>query len=128
MAPSFLRGLALAGMAALLVGGAACAETPESETPDATQDDSIEAVRARENIGDAETPDAQTPQPTQDDSIAPVRTRGNTGDAEAQVTLGLMYATGEGVTQDAVEAADLFEGEATRAPPPTPPPGEHDRL
>ena len=49
MTPVSLRRLALAGMVALLVGGAACAETPEP-----AQDDSIEALRTRANAGDAE--------------------------------------------------------------------------
>ena len=49
MTPSSLRRLVLAGVVALLVGGAACAETPEP-----AQDDSIEAVRTRANAGDAE--------------------------------------------------------------------------
>jgi hypothetical protein len=65
MIPSSLRRLALVRMLAL---GAACAETPESETPDATQDDYIEALRTR-----------------------------NAWDAEAQNTLGLMCANGEGI-------------------------------
>jgi len=80
------RRLALTGMVALLVGAAAYAETP-----------------------DPETPDAQTPEPAQDDSIEAVRTRENTGDAEAQVTLGLMYATGESMPQDFVEAYNMVE-------------------
>ena len=49
MAPSSLRRLALAGMVALLMGGAPLAQTPEP-----AQDDSIEAVRTRANAGDAE--------------------------------------------------------------------------
>ena len=71
MTPPSLRRLALAGMVALLVGGAACAETPE---------------------------------PAQDDSIEALRTRANVGDAGAQVILGVMYATGLGVPQDYAEA------------------------
>ena len=49
VAPSTLRRLALAGMVALLVGGAPLAQTPEP-----AQDDSIETVRTRANAGDAE--------------------------------------------------------------------------
>ena len=44
-----LRRLALAGMVALLVGGAPLAQTPEP-----AQDDSIEALRTRANAGDAD--------------------------------------------------------------------------
>jgi TPR repeat protein len=79
-----LRRLALAGMVALLVGGAACAETP-----DATQDDSIEAVR----------------------------TRANAGDAEAQHNLGLLYLNGLGVPQDEVEAYKWFNLATTYTDP-----------
>ena len=75
------RRLALAGMVALLVGGAACAETPEPETPD-----------------------AQTPKPAQDNSIEAIRTRAIAGDADAQAVIGFMYYDGEGVPQDDVEA------------------------
>ena len=85
MTPSSLRGLALAGVVALLVGGAACAETPEPETPD-----------------------AQTPEPAQDNSFEAIRTRANAGDAEAQVNFGLMYYGGLGVPQDDVEAYKWF--------------------
>ena len=49
VAPSTLRRLALAGMVALLVGGAPLAQTPEP-----AQDDSIETVRTRANAGNAE--------------------------------------------------------------------------
>ena len=70
MTPLMHRRLALAGMVALLLGA---------------------------------TPLAQTPEPTQDDSIEAIRTRANAGDAEAQFNLGLMYASGEGVPQDDVE-------------------------
>ena len=49
-------------------------------------------------------PLAQTPEPAQDDSIEALRTRANAGDADAQFNLGVMYRTGEGVPQDAVEA------------------------
>ena len=75
------RRLALAGMVALLVGGAACAETPEPERPD-----------------------AQTPKPAQDNSIEAIRTRAIAGEADAQAVLGFMYYDGEGVPQDDVEA------------------------
>ena len=44
-----LRRLALAGMVALLVGGA-----PLDQTPEPAQDDSIEAVRTHANAEDAE--------------------------------------------------------------------------
>ena len=44
-----LRRVTLAGMVALLVGGAPLAQTPEP-----AQDNSIEAVRTRANAGDAE--------------------------------------------------------------------------
>jgi hypothetical protein len=69
-------------MVALLVGGAACAQTPE---------------------------------PAQDNSIEALRTRANAGDAEAQVMLGLMYANGEGVPQDNVEAYKWFNLATTYA-------------
>ena len=75
MTPPSLRRLALAGMVALLVGGAACAETPE---------------------------------PAQDDSIEALRTRANVGDAGAQVILWVMYATGLGVPQDYAEAVRWY--------------------
>ena len=93
-----LRRVTLAGLVALLVGGAACAETP-----DATEDDSIEAVQTRANAGDAEAPDA-----TEDDSIEAVQTHANAEDAEAQHNLGLLYFNGEGVPPDAVEAVLWF--------------------
>jgi len=53
-------------------------------------------------------PLAKTPEPAQDDSIEALRTRANAGDAEAQLNLGYMYATGEGVPEDAVEAVAWF--------------------
>ena len=81
MAPLMRRRLASAGMVALLVGGAACAETPEPETPD-----------------------AQTPKPAQDNSIEAIRTRAIAGDADAQAVIGFMYYDGEGVPQDDGEA------------------------
>ena len=80
-----LRRVALAGMVALLVGGVACAETPEPETPD-----------------------AQTPEPAQDNSIEAFRTRANAGDADAQFSLGVKYDNGEGVPQDDIEAASWY--------------------
>ena len=43
------RRLALAGIVALLMGGAPLAQTPEP-----AQDDSIEAIRTRANAGDAD--------------------------------------------------------------------------
>ena len=52
-------------------------------------------------------PLAQTPEPAQDDSFEALRTRANAGDARAQNNLALMYANGEGVPQDFVEAAAL---------------------
>ena len=53
-------------------------------------------------------PLAQTPEPAQDDSIEALRTRANAGDAEAQVNLGFVYATGEGVPEDDVEAVAWY--------------------
>ena len=85
MTPVSLRLLALAGMVALLVGAAACAETPEPETPD-----------------------AQTTESAQGNSIEALRTRANAWDAGAQYNLGLMYDNGEGVPQDDVEAVAWY--------------------
>ena len=76
MTASHLRRLALAGMVALLVGAAACAETADTQTPEPAQGDTLEALR----------------------------TRANAGDADAQYNLGVMYRTGRGVPQDDVEA------------------------
>ena len=67
MTLSPLRGLALAGMVALLVGAAPLAQTPED-----------------------------------------IRRAADQGDASAQFNLGLMYATGRGVPQDAVEAVAWY--------------------
>ena len=53
-------------------------------------------------------PLAQTPEPAQDDSIEALRTRANAGDADAQKNLGVMYANGDGVPQDAVEAVAWY--------------------
>ena len=74
-------------MVALLVGAAACAETA----------------------------DAQTPEPAQDDTLEALRTRANAGDADAQANLGLMYAFGQGVPQDDVEAYKWLNLAATYA-------------
>ena len=73
MTLSPLRGLALAGMVALLVGAAPLAQTPED-----------------------------------------IRRAADQGDASAQFNLGLMYATGRGVPQDAVEAVAWWFKAATK--------------
>ena len=107
MTPSSLRRLALAGMAALLLGAAACAETPEP-----AQDDSIEALRTRANAGDADAHynlglmyDNGEGVPQDDvEAVAWYRQAAEQGDADAQVELGLMYGRGLGVPQDYVEA------------------------
>ena len=107
MAPVSLRRLALAGMVALLVGGAPLAQAPEP-----AQDDSIEALRTRANAGDA---DAQTTLGVrynngagvpQDDTeaVAWHRKAAEQGVADAQFNLGLAYYDGEGVPQDDGEA------------------------
>ena len=87
MAPVSLRRLALAGMVAL---GAACAETPEPETPDA----SIRGQYAKWRDQVLEWIDHNQA----------LRTRANAGDTDAQYNLGFMYANGEGVPQDDAEA------------------------
>ena len=102
-----LRRLALAGMVALLVGGAACAETPER-----TQDDSIEALRTRAEAGDADAQDnlglryVNGRGVPQDDAEAVrwYRLAADQGFARAQFNLGVRYATGRGVPQDGIEA------------------------
>ena len=86
MAPVSLRRLALAGMVAL---GAACAETPEPETPDA----SIRGQYAKWRDQVLEWIDHNQA----------LRTRANAGDTDAQYNLGFMYANGEGVPQDDAE-------------------------
>ena len=87
MAPVSLRRLALAGMVAL---GVACAETPEPETPDASNRGQY--AKWRDQVLE-----------WIDDNQA-LRTRANAGDTDAQYNLGFMYANGEGVPQDDAEA------------------------
>ena len=105
--PQRLQLSLLAGMVALLLGAAACAETPEP-----AQDNSIEAIRTRANAGDAEAQfnlgvmyDAGLGVP-QDlvEAVAWYRQAAEQGYADAQYNLGLMYANGAGVPQDDVEA------------------------
>ena len=111
-----LRRLALAGMVALLVGGAACAQTPEPETPEPAQDDlfgiSIEALRTRANAGDAEAQHTLGMRHftgfgvPQDDVAAAAwhRQAEKQGHEDAQFYFGAKYANGEGVRQDYAEA------------------------
>ena len=116
MTPVSLRRLALAGMVTLLVGGAACAETPEPETPDPAQDDSIEAVRTRAEAGDAVAQfnlgvryDFGLGVPEDDvEAVAWYRQAAEQGHAVAQYTLGFMWAVGRGVPQDDVEAVAWY--------------------
>ena len=105
--PQRLQLSLLAGMVALLLGAAACAETPEP-----AQDNSIEAIRTRANAGDAEAQfnlgvmyDAGLGVP-QDlvEAVAWYRQAAEQGDADAQYNLGVAYANGLGVPQDLVEA------------------------
>ena len=118
MTPVSLRRLALAGMVALLVGGAACAETPEP-----AQDDSIEAVRTRAEAGDAGAKanlgvryDFGLGVPEDDvEAMAWYRQAAKQGDASAQYSLGFMYSTGIGVPQDDVEAYKWFNLATTYA-------------
>ena len=93
---STLRRLALAGIVALLMGGAPLAQTPEP-----AQDDSIETVRTRANAGDA---DAQVqlgrmydygwgvPQDFVE-AAAWYRKAAEQGDASAQFQLGRSYGS-----------------------------------
>ena len=123
MTPVSLRRLALAGMVALLVGAAACAETPEPETPDPAQDDSIEAVRTRAEAGDAVAQfnlgvryDFGLGVPEDDvEAMAWYRQAAEQGYASAQYSLGFMYSTGIGVPQDDVEAYKWFNLATTYA-------------
>jgi uncharacterized membrane protein YhaH (DUF805 family) len=93
MTLSSLRLVALAGMVALLVGAAACAETS-----DTTQDDSIEALQTRANAGDADAQYnlgvaySQGQGVPQDDVEAEkwFRQAAEQGHAAAQYILGLM--------------------------------------
>ena len=102
MTPSSLRLSVLVAVTALLVGGAACAETPEP-----AQDDSIEAVRTRANGGDAEAQvtlgvmHAEGRGVPQDavEAVAWYGKAAEQGLAEAQYNLGVMYAEGRGVPQ-----------------------------
>ena len=111
MTPSSLRRVALAGMVAILVGGAACAETP-----DATQDDSIEALQTRANAGDAYAQNnigvmyANGQGVPQDDVEAAVwyRQAAEQGHAMAQNNIGVLYTSGQGVPQDDVEAVAWY--------------------
>ena len=109
--PQRLQLFLLAGMVALLMGGAPLAQTPEP-----AQDDSIEAFRSRANAGDAK---AQynlgvmyaTGEGVLQDAVEAVawyRQAAEQGDAEAQFNLGFAYANGEGVLQDDVEAVAWF--------------------
>jgi len=115
-----LRRLALTGMVALLVGAAACTETPEPETPEPAQDNSIEAIRTRANAGDA---DAQAvlgymyvtgDGVPQDDveAVAWYLKAAEQGHASAQFNLGMMSYTGEGVPQDDVDAIEWLNADS----------------
>ena len=105
-------------MVALLVGGAACAETP-----DATQDDSIEALRTRANAGDTDGQymlamryfaGHEAPQDAVE-AVAWHRKAAEQGHADAQYFLGVMSDIGEGVPQDDVEAYKWFNLATTYA-------------
>jgi len=107
MAPVSLRRLALAGMVALLVGGAPLAQTPEP-----AQDDTLEALRTRANAGDAEaqynlglTYATGLDVPHDDvEAAAWFLKAAEQGHAAAQLSLGVMYDAVRGVPQDFGEA------------------------
>jgi len=99
------RWVALSAVAALvvalLVGGAACAETPE---PVQTRTEAARAV-------DAEAQYELGKMLERRDAVSAVewyRKAAEQGHAEAQYNLGLMYTYGDGVVQDAVEAVAWF--------------------
>src|ERR1039458_6470539 len=57
------------------------------------------------------------PKSPQERLLQELRTRSEYGDAGAQFNLGLMYARGDGVRQDYVEAAGWFRKAATQGDP-----------
>jgi len=64
-------------------------------------------VTAMVLVWDTVLPLAQSQQAA-DNGLARLRSRGEKGEAAAQLSLGLMYAKGEGVPKDAAEAVNWY--------------------